>query len=34
MGGMGFAHVGGYGFHLRWGKFANVGCFLQCILFF
>ena len=30
---VGFAHVGGYVFHLGWGEFANVGCSLQCIVF-
>ena len=33
MGGVGFAHVGGYGFHLRWGEFANVGFFAMYIVF-
>ena len=33
MGGVGFAHVGGYGFHLRWGEFANVGFFCNVYCF-
>ena len=28
---VGFAHFGGFGFRLRWGEFASVGCFLQYI---